>query len=128
LTHFGGFTGLRKLAGWAQAYDLLLAPHNVCGPIGTAANIHFAVATPNYKCLEHFNDFADPWLNNLVDAAPQIDSTTGSFAVPTAPGLGVKLNHAATKQHPRTKAHFDLFEDGWERRDEKARGISHRSS
>jgi galactonate dehydratase len=65
LTHFGGFTGLRKLAGWADAYDLLLAPHNVCGPVGTAANLHLAVATGNYKVLEHFNDFADPWVDEL---------------------------------------------------------------
>src|SRR2546422_4727295 len=31
LTHFGGFTGLRRLAAWAEAYELPLAPHNVCG-------------------------------------------------------------------------------------------------
>jgi galactonate dehydratase len=30
------------------------------------ANVHFAVATPNYKVLEHFNDFADPWAQDLV--------------------------------------------------------------
>ena len=67
LTHFGGFTGLRKLAGWADAYGLLMAPHNVCGPVGTAANLHFAIACGNYKVLEHFNDFADPWVFDLVD-------------------------------------------------------------
>jgi len=66
LTHFGGFTGMRKLAACADAYGLPLAPHNVCGPVGTAANVHFAVATPNYKVLEHFNDFADPWVFDLV--------------------------------------------------------------
>ncbi len=27
LTHFGGLTGIRKLAGWADAYGLLMAPH-----------------------------------------------------------------------------------------------------
>ena len=60
LTHFGGFVGLKRVAGWAEAHYLLMAPHNVCGPVGTMANVHFAVATPNYKVLEHFNDFADP--------------------------------------------------------------------
>src|SRR5947208_3745011 len=28
LTHFGGFTGLQRLAGWAEAYDLPLAPRS----------------------------------------------------------------------------------------------------
>ena len=67
LTHFGGFLPMKHLAGWADAHYLLLAPHNVCGPVGTMANVHFAVATPNYKVLEHFNDFADPWVQDLVD-------------------------------------------------------------
>ena len=71
LTHFGGLTAISKLAGVGRRYGLLLAPHNVCGPVGTMANVHFAAATPNYKILEHFNDFADPWVQDLVDGAPQ---------------------------------------------------------
>jgi galactonate dehydratase len=117
LTHFGGFTGMRKLAAMAEGYGLPLAPHNVCGPVGTAANVHFAVATRNYKVLEHFNDFADPWVAGLVDYAPSVDQVTGAFAVPDRPGLGVRLNHEECARHPRTKAFFDLFTDGWERRD-----------
>jgi galactonate dehydratase len=120
LTHFGGFTGLRRLAGWAEAYELPMAPHNVCGPVGTAANIHFAVATPNYLILEHFNDFADPWVSELVDAAPAIDRADGCFSVPTGAGLGVRLDHDACAEHPRTHAGIFLFSDGWERRGEPA--------
>jgi galactonate dehydratase len=118
LTHFGGFTGLRKLAGWAEAYGLLMAPHNVCGPVGTAANLHFAIACGNYKVLEHFNDFADPWVFDLVTGAPRVDEADGCFAVPTAPGLGVTLDRAIAAEHPRTGAHFNLMREGWERRNE----------
>ena len=63
---------MKHLAGWADAHYLLLAPHNVCGPVGTMANVHFAIATPNYKLLEHFNDFADPWVQDLVDHPPRV--------------------------------------------------------
>jgi galactonate dehydratase len=121
LTHFGGFTGLGKLAGWADAYDLLLAPHNVCGPVGTVANLHLAVATANYKVLEHFNDFADPWVAELVDSPPRVDPADGCFAIPTGPGLGVRLDREAAR-HPRTDVHFNLVEEGWERRDVLPRG------
>jgi galactonate dehydratase len=116
LTHFGGLTGLRKLAGWAEAYGLLMAPHNVCGPVGTAANVHFAVACGNYKVLEHFNDFADPWLFDLVEGAPRVDPADGCFGLPTAPGLGVRLDRAVAAEHPRTRAWFNLVAAGWERR------------
>ena len=116
LTHFGGFLAMKRLAGWADAHYLLMAPHNVCGPVGTIANVHFAVATPNYKVLEHFNDFADPWVQDLVDHAPRVAPEDGCFGLPERPGLGVRLNHEACRAHPRTGGRINLFEAGWEKR------------
>lgn len=116
LTHFGGFLPMKVLAGWAQTYALLLAPHNVCGPVGTAANVHFAVSTPNYKVLEHFNDFADSWVAELVDHPMRVDRQDGCFPVPERPGLGLRLNHEACERHPRTGGRIKLFERGWEKR------------
>jgi galactonate dehydratase len=116
LTHFGGLLPMKHLAGWADIHYLLLAPHNVCGPVGTMANVHFAVATPNYKVLEHFNDFADPWVFDLVDHAPQVDAADGCFALPARPGLGLRLNHEVCAAHPPTGGRLKLFEAGWERR------------
>jgi len=116
LTHFGGFLPMKRLAGWAEAYALNLAPHNVCGPVGTMANLHFAVATPNYKVLEHFNDFADSWVHELVDHSPRIDPKDGCFVAPDRPGLGLSLNHDACVEHPRTGGRIKLFEAGWEKR------------
>lgn len=115
LTHFGGFLQMKRLAGWADAYYLQMAPHNVCGPVGTMANLHFAVATPNYKVLEHFNDFADPWVQTLVDGAPTVEAD-GCFALPERPGLGVSLQHGVCASYPRTGGQIRLFEEGWEQR------------
>jgi galactonate dehydratase len=78
--------------------------------------VHFAVATPNYKVLEHFNDFADPWVQELVDQPPQVATTDGCFGLPERPGLGVSLNHDACRAHPPTGGRLKLFEAGWERR------------
>jgi galactonate dehydratase len=116
LTHFGGFLATKCVAGWADAHHLLMAPHNVCGPVGTMANLHLAVATPNYKVLEHFNDFADAWVRELVDEAPEVSASDGCFAAPQRPGLGVTLNADACRAHPRTGGRLRLFEEGWEHR------------
>jgi galactonate dehydratase len=116
LTHYGGFLPMKRLAGWADAYSLLMAPHNVCGPVGTMANVHFAVATPNYKILEHFNDFADAWVHELVDHPARVDASDGCFGVPDRPGLGLRLNHDACAGHPPTGGRITLFESGWEKR------------
>ena len=80
------------------------------------ANLHFAVATPNYKVLEHFNDFADSWVHELVDHSPRIDPADGCFRAPDRPGLGLSLNHDACAKHPRTGGRIKLFEQGWEKR------------
>jgi galactonate dehydratase len=116
LTHFGGFLAMKQLAGWAAAHYLVMAPHNVCGPVGTMANVHLAVATPNYKILEHFNDFADPWVHDLVDHAPRVSAEDGCFGLPERPGLGLRLNHDVCRAHPRTGGRLKLFEAGWEKR------------
>jgi galactonate dehydratase len=117
LTHFGGFTGMRRLAGWTEAHYVALAPHNVGGPVATAANIHFAAATRNVDILEHFNDFADPWVSELVDDAPRVDSADGCFPLPDRPGLGLRLDHDACARHPRGDARLQLFVDGWQKRE-----------
>ena len=114
--HAGGLTGCQQLIGWTNADNTLLAPPNVCGAIGTAASLHVAVACPNFKVLEHFNDFADPWVFDIVQGAPRIDPVDGCFAVPTEAGLGVTLNRAECEKHPRTGGRLALFKEGWEKR------------
>jgi len=116
LTHFGGFLPMKRLAGWADIYSLVMAPHNVCGPVGTMANLHLAVSTPNYKVLEHFNDFADAWVHELVDHSPRVDRRDGCFAAPQRPGLGVRLNQEVCRKHARTGGRIKLFQEGWEQR------------
>ena len=116
LTHFGGFGPMKHLAALAEASYLSMAPHNVCGPVGTMANIHLAVSTPAVTYVEHFNDFADPWVQSLVDFPPKVDPDDGCFGIPPGTGLGLRLDHAAAAEHPGKGADIRLFEPGWERR------------
>jgi galactonate dehydratase len=115
LCHFGGLLELRKLAATAETHYLLMAPHNVGGPIATAANLHLAACTPNFKVQEHFNDFADPWISDVMPGLPEV-GMDGCFTVPTDPGLGVRLDWDAATAHPRQHTRFDLFTEGWEQR------------
>ncbi len=49
----GGLTEAMKVAGWSEAHDVDLMPHNPLGPICTAAAVHLAAAIPNYSCSRH---------------------------------------------------------------------------
>jgi len=124
VTHHGGITGFMRLVGWTDAYNVQLAPHNVCGPIGTAAALHCCIAAPNVKVLEHFNDFADPWVHDLVSDAPRVDEKTGAFAKPMKPGLGIELNEAVALEHPRTGGRLALYNEGWEKRQDVKNYVS----
>ena len=55
-------------------------------------------------------------MQDLVDHPPRVDEADGCFGVPERPGLGLRLNHEACAQHPRTGGRIRLFEEGWERR------------
>ncbi|GCE23330.1 mandelate racemase/muconate lactonizing enzyme family protein [Dictyobacter kobayashii] len=116
ITHSGGLLATKKIAAWADAYYMLIAPHNVCGPVGTAAALHLAASTPNFKIQEHFNDFADAWVKDVVTGMPEVDPVDGCFPLPQGPGLGIKLNEDFIVEHPRKDVFFDLFKHDWQYR------------
>ena len=114
ITAFGGLANAKRLAAWAETYYVLVAPHNVGGPVSTAAALHFAASTPNFKIQEFFNDFANA---DIMQAAPGVPPVVdGYFSLPEGPGLGVTLNEDYIKEHPRQQIHFNMFEDDWHRR------------
>src|SRR5256714_5867020 len=111
ITHFAGLLETKKLAAWAETYYILVAPHNVGGPVSTAAALHFAASTPNFKIQEHFNDFAEDWVKAAAPGNPEV--IDGYFALPQAPGLGVKLDEDVVREHPRQRIFFNLFAENW---------------
>jgi galactonate dehydratase len=110
-TMCGGIAETRRIAAWAEAYYVLIAPHNVGGPVSTAAALHLAATTPNFKIQEHFNDFAEPYVKASAPGNPEV--VDGSFALPDGPGLGVTVDEDCIREHPRRTIHFDLFADDW---------------
>ncbi len=121
ITHLGGLWETRKLAATAETAYVLVAPHNVGGPVATAANLHLAACTPNFKIQEHFNDFADAWTRDLAPGLPEVGED-GCFPVPTAPGLGVRVDWDAVAEHPREDVHFDLGAPDWHKREARRGG------
>ena len=61
---------------------MLVAPHNVGGPVSTAAALHLAACTPNFKIQEHFNDFGEAYVKAAAPGVPEV--VDGYFALPPA--------------------------------------------
>jgi galactonate dehydratase len=113
--HAGGIAETRKIAAMAEAHYLPVAPHNAGSPVGTMASLHVAVATPNFKILETFDDMVEPWVREAVVGRPEV--INGHFALPEKPGLGVDLNEEVIAAHPPLEGFMDFWKKGWEKRD-----------
>jgi galactonate dehydratase len=116
ITHSGGLLEGKKIAAMADTNYVTFAPHNVGGPVSTAANLHLAACTTNFKIQEHFNDFVDPWIKDAAKGGGYPEVVDGYFPLPTGPGLGVTLNEDLIKEHPMTGNFFNLFEEDWHKR------------
>ena len=114
ISHFAGILNTKKLAAWADTYYMLVAPHNVGGAVSTAAALHLAACTPNFKSQEHFNDFDEDYVLQAAPGLPKV--VDGYFSLPTAPGLGVTLDEAVIEAHPMQNVHFNLYSQDWHKR------------
>ena len=92
----GGLLEFKKVADWADAYYIPMAPHNVASPIGTVAGAHVGAAISNFLVIEfHAQDVE--WWSKLVDGAPPI--ADGFITLSNRPGHGLTLNEDVARAH-----------------------------
>ena len=94
-----GLSEGKKIANMAEVYYIPLAPHNVCGPLGTVASCHCCAAVPNFLVLE-WHWLERPHWHDLVLADPPLIQD-GYITLTDRPGLGVDLNEKAAEKHLR---------------------------
>jgi L-alanine-DL-glutamate epimerase-like enolase superfamily enzyme len=92
----GGLAEGKRIAEMADLYYMPLAPHNICGPIGTVAMTHVCAAVPNFLALE-FHHLDNAVWENLVVEGPLIED--GHIATRETPGLGVTFNEDVAREN-----------------------------
>jgi galactonate dehydratase len=111
LAHCGGIGVGKKVAAFAEAQDMTVAPHCSVGPVALCAAIHFGWSTPNVSIQENFAEYDVPWRNELVCGWNPVRQ--GEFVLPEKPGLGLELDVDACAHHPYRK---NTFPSLWDRR------------
>ncbi len=92
----GGILETKKIAALADTYYVPMAPHDMVGPIATAATLQLCYSIPNLLIMEHqLTDVR--WRHELTDEPLLVKD--GHFERPTRPGLGMKLNHEAVAKY-----------------------------
>ena len=93
----GGFLEAKKIAAVAEAHYVTVAPHNPLGLISTAAGVHHAASINNFAILEWHGDHKKKKSEFVNESWVPVN---GYFELPTAPGLGMTLNHEAIAANP----------------------------
>ena len=98
LSTAGGILETKRIVDMAQEYGVPTAFHCAATPVCTMANIHCAAASEGFMVLEcHGVDV--PWWDSLVDGVEKPLIKKGFIRVPDGPGLGIRLNETAVKEH-----------------------------
>jgi galactonate dehydratase len=85
----GGIEELREIAAMAEAYHVVVSPHNYNSTtVGLAATLHVSAAIPNFLITEYFVNF-DARAAEVAVSPFRVEQ--GYLTVPTAPGLGIEL-------------------------------------
>ena len=93
----GGLLESKKIAAAAETHYADVAPHLYAGPVEAAANIHLALATPNFliqESIEQMGGFAAEILKK------PLGWESGFLLAGTEPGLGIELDDEVVRRHP----------------------------
>ena len=96
LGRVGGILEAKKIASIAEVHYCQIAPHLYNGPVGAAASIQLATATPNFLIQESIGTW-DGFHGEVVEE--KIAWQNGHIIPNDKPGLGINLNMEAVEAH-----------------------------
>jgi len=96
LTRCGGFTVARKIVHMAERANVLVIPHSWSSDLLTAASLHLNAFQRRAVFIE-FNTSQGPLSRELVKSPLRLQD--GFLEVPSAPGLGVEVNHDVIEKY-----------------------------
>jgi L-alanine-DL-glutamate epimerase-like enolase superfamily enzyme len=97
LTWAGGFTECRRIAAFAHAYNLMVAPHAFSSALTLVASLHLLASIPNGLILE-FDQNPHALREELLQEPISADQE-GWVALPERPGLGVELDPVTIERY-----------------------------
>ena len=103
--HVGGISETIRIAHWAEAYDIALAPHCPLGPIALAACLQVDAVCHNAFIQEqslgiHYNQGGD--LTDYTLPGHGFTLTHGYLQIPNGPGLGIEVDEARVIEAAKT--------------------------
>ncbi len=113
ITHAGGITPVKKMANFADLYNVKMAPHGApdLSPICHAAQAHFNIWAPNFG-VQEFIGFGSDKLNSVFTHPLHFEN--GFIYLNDKPGLGVDYNEETATNYKYNRSYLPVtrLEDG----------------
>ncbi len=94
---WNGFSASKKIADFAEIYEINVAPHNYYSHLSTLMSANLCASVPNVRIMEIDVDDV-PWKNDVI--TEPIEIKNGYLTIPSKPGWGADLNEKVIAQHP----------------------------
>jgi D-galactarolactone cycloisomerase len=104
VTKVGGISEERRIAWMAQDNGIQFIPHGWNTTVGLAADLHLAAAISNTDMVEYLT--GSPFIDEITDGGWSLDAE-GMLAIPSTPGLGLKLDVDAVNKYTGGQRLFD---------------------
>lgn len=113
ITHGGGITPMKKMANFADMYNVRMAPHGApdLSPICHAAHAHFNLWVPNFG-VQEFIGLGTEKLNDVF--SHPLSFNDGFIHLEDKPGLGVEYNEEEASKYKYKRSYLPVsrLEDG----------------
>jgi gluconate/galactonate dehydratase len=90
-----GILEAKKTAAIADAFGVLVAPHNAFGPVQTAASLNLDYTMTNFAIQESFEESWPDWKKKLLKTGYKLSG--GYFTLSGKPGLGIEVDEKILK-------------------------------
>lgn len=104
VTKVGGISEERRIAWMAQDNGIQFIPHGWNTTVGLAADLHLAAAISNTDMVEYLT--GSPFIDEITEGGWSLDAD-GMLAIPSTPGLGLKLDVDAVNKYTGGQRLFD---------------------
>jgi mannonate dehydratase len=99
VSHVGGFTAARKIANFAENFEVKFAWHGAPNsPVGHMTNLTLDLTHPNFGIHEHFG--YPPLVEDIFQGCGKIKD--GYAWINEQPGWGIEVDEALAAKHPIT--------------------------
>lgn len=111
----GGLTETKRIADYAERFNIPTALHACCSPVGFMANVHLGAAVASLVAVEH-HGLDLPFFTDLVTGLDADYMQDGYVTVPDRPGLGIELNEEEIGRRLRDGASLFADTSEWNRK------------